>query len=167
MADEDVLGPRVRALFVDLSHAGDLTPPAPGAAGAAAAGAVCTGEAGRVEEGTRVRFSLRLSGTWVQQVCYRAYGCPFTLATCEWLARRLTGCQLTGTSDQPDQALETAVGTAADWAAALGVPAARLGRLLVVEDALRRALAGQPRSGPDTMVRRNVIDPDESVTDTG
>ena len=32
-------------------------------------------------------------------------------------------------------------GTPADWASKLGVPAEKLGRLLIVEDALRAALA--------------------------
>jgi NifU-like protein involved in Fe-S cluster formation len=136
IADEDPLGPRVRALFLDLAHAGDLSPLTPGGAEA-----VCAGEAGRIAEGTRVRFTLRLAGTRVRQVRYRAYGCPFTLATCEWLARQLPACEL----DASEQALERALGTPADWAATLGIPAPRLGRLLVVEDALRQALAGKRR----------------------
>lgn len=141
----DPLGPRVRALFEDLAHAGDLSVRA--VAGASAApraaprvapmaqagtGVICVGEAGCVAQGTQVRFSLRLWGTRVEQVGYRAYGCPFTLATCEWLARRLTGRQL-----------REAVGTPAEWAVALGIPPQRLGRLLVVEDALRRALGAE------------------------
>jgi NifU-like protein involved in Fe-S cluster formation len=161
MAEEDPLGPRVRALFMDLAHAGDLLPLAAGEAQA-----VCTGEAGRTGEGTRVRFSLRLSGTRVEQVRYRAYGCPFTLATCEWLARELPGCELHGAVER---ALEKAVGTPAGWAATLGVPAARLGRLLVVEDALRQALAAKAPCEPTRrpMVRCSVTDPDESMTDSG
>jgi NifU-like protein involved in Fe-S cluster formation len=131
-APQDPLGPRVRALFVDLAHAGDLPPPAP-----EVADTICTGEAGRIAEGTLVRFSLRLSGTRVEQVRYRAYGCPYTLATCEWLARELCGRQLDAASTT---ALETAVGAPTAWAARLGIPAPRLGRLLVVEDALRQAL---------------------------
>ncbi|HTV19242.1 MAG TPA: iron-sulfur cluster assembly scaffold protein [Polyangiaceae bacterium] len=132
MAEPDPLGSRVRALFMDLAHAGDLSPPA------AAGGEVfCTGEAGRVAEGTRVRFGLRLSGARVVQVRYRAYGCPFTLATCEWLARQLTGRQLGETSAH---ALATAVGGPPEWATVLEVPPQRLGRLLVVEDALRQAM---------------------------
>jgi NifU-like protein involved in Fe-S cluster formation len=134
MAEEDPLGPRVRALFRDLAHAGDLSPTAAGAAEVA-----CTGEAGRVADGTRVRFGLRLSAARVMLVRYRAYGCPFTLATCEWLARQLTGRQLSETSAQ---AITAAVGGPPEWAAALGVPPQRLGRLLVVEDALRQALGG-------------------------
>ncbi|HEX4051479.1 MAG TPA: iron-sulfur cluster assembly scaffold protein [Steroidobacteraceae bacterium] len=131
VAEEDPLGAQVRALFMDLAHAGDLD-----------GAGVCRGEAGRVAEGTQVRFSLRLSGTRVEQVRYRAYGCPFTLATCEWLARQLTGCQL---SELSAPAISMAVGTPPEWAAALGIPSQRLGRLLVVEDALRQA-AGR-RSG--------------------
>lgn len=135
MAEQDPLGPRVRALFVELAHAGDLAPTAADGAEIAR-----TGEAGRLAEGTRVRFGLRLSGARVVQVRYRAYGCPFTLATCEWLARQLTGRQLGETSAR---AMTAAVGGPPDWAAALGVPPQRLGRLLVVEDALRQAL-GSP-----------------------
>jgi len=130
MAEEDPLDPRVRSLFMDLAHAGDL-------ASTAADGEVaCTGEAGRVADGTRVRFGLRLSGARVVEVRYRAYGCPFTLATCEWLARQLTGRAL---SEACGLAIGRAVGGPREWAAALGVPSQRLGRLLVVEDALRQA----------------------------
>ena len=133
MAAPDPLGPRVRALFGELAHAGELT-----RASEAGVGQVLRGEAGRTAEGTRVRFTLQLAGTRIVQARYRAYGCPYTLASCEWLARRLTGCELAGGSAA---ALRAAVGLPADWAAALGVPAERLGRLLVIEDALQRALA--------------------------
>jgi|SRR6185312_13634039 len=135
MAEEpdDPLGPRVRALFTDLAHAGDLR----------AAEGIRVGEAGCIGQGTRVRFSLALNGTRVEQVRYRAYGCPFTLATCEWLARQLTGQQLAEISAQ---ALRAAVGAPTDWAAALGIALQRLGRLLVVEDALRQAAVGSSES---------------------
>jgi NifU-like protein involved in Fe-S cluster formation len=129
----DALGASVRALFGDLAHAGELSP----VSTEWLAGTVLTGEAGRVAEGTRVRFSLRLAGRHVRQARYRAYGCPYTLASCEWLARRLTGQEL---PRQSAAALVAAVGTPADWAAALGIPAARLGRLLIIEDALQRTL---------------------------
>jgi NifU-like protein involved in Fe-S cluster formation len=129
MTEGDLLGPRVHALFRDLAHAGDLS-----------AGVIYTGEAGCVAQGTRVRFSLRLSDTRVEQVRYRAYGCPFTLATCEWLARQLTGRQL---SEASAHAVSAALGTPAEWAAALGIPSQRLGRLLVVEDALQHTLDGK------------------------
>lgn len=156
MAEQDALGPRVRALFVDLAHAGDLSGP------------VCTGEAGRVAEGTRVRFSLRLAGTRIEAVRYRAYGCPFTLAACEWLARELRGRQL---GEPIATALTAAVGRPVEWAAALGIPPQRLGRLLVVEDALRAAIlqcnmsAGEPVRG--RCAASSEQRPDESMTDSG
>ncbi|HEV7986482.1 MAG TPA: iron-sulfur cluster assembly scaffold protein [Steroidobacteraceae bacterium] len=118
----DLLEPQIRELFTTLDHAGELDP--------AEGASVATGEAGREELGTRVRIALRIADGRVQAVRYRAYGCPHTLATCEWLARTLEG-------RRPD-ALE--IGNPLDWARQLDVPAAKLGRLLVVEDALQAAL---------------------------
>jgi hypothetical protein len=69
----------VRQLFGALYHAGEPTGTAP----------VVSGEAGREQRGTRVRFMLQLCGERVLQARYRAYGCPYTLAACEWLATRL------------------------------------------------------------------------------
>jgi NifU-like N terminal domain len=116
----DPLGPQVRGLFAALRHAGE-----PSAAGTAR---VLCGEAGREQRGTRVRFMLRVTGERLLEVRYRAYGCPYTLAACEWLATQLE-C---GGRDS--------VGGPAEWAQQLGIPPARLGRLLVVEDALQAAL---------------------------
>ena len=118
----ELLEPQIRELFTALDHAGELDP--------AEGESVATGEAGREELGTRVRIALRIADGRVQAVRYRAYGCPHTLATCEWLARTLEG-------HRPD-ALE--IGNPLDWARQLDVPAAKLGRLLVVEDALQAAL---------------------------
>jgi hypothetical protein len=117
----DPLGPQVRGLFAALSHAGEPT-------AAGAAGVLC-GEAGREQRGTRVRFMLRVAGERLLEVRYRAYGCPYTLAACEWLATQL------------ERGGRDSVGGPAEWARQLGIPPARLGRLLVVEDALRAALA--------------------------
>ena len=132
---EDPLGRQVRALFTDLAHAGDLSVQR---GSTAAAGEQClTGTAGRIDEGTQVRFSLRLRGGRVLEVRYRAYGCPYTLACCEWLARRLAEIEL---SEPWAAALRAAVGTPIDWARELAIPQARLGRLLIVEDALESAI---------------------------
>ena len=117
-----VLEPQIRELFAALDHAGESE----SSAGARTVG----GEAGREELGTRVRFVLRIAEERLLEVRYRAYGCPHTLATCEWLARTLEGRRLDA----------LAVGNPIEWAQRLGVPAAKLGRLLVVEDALRAAL---------------------------
>jgi len=117
------LAPRIRELFTALDHAGDLSE-------AGANAGIRGGEAGREGLGTRVRFTLRIAEQRLLEVRYRAYGCPHTLATCEWLARSLEGCRLDA----------LAVGEPIEWAQRLGVPAAKLGRLLVIEDALRAAL---------------------------
>ena len=118
----DPLGAPLRGLFEQLAHAGEL----PALAGARR----LEGEAGREALGTRVRFELAVRDDCIQAVRYRVYGCPWTLATCEWLAGRLEG--------QPAQT--PAVGRPLDWAQELAIPAARLGRLLVIEDALLAAL---------------------------
>jgi nitrogen fixation protein NifU and related proteins len=118
----DVLEPSIRELFGALDHAGDI---------AEREGVrVLKGEAGLEALGTRVRFMLRVADDRLLEVRYRAYGCPHTLAFCEWLARSLEG-QAIGAFELRDPL---------SWAQQLGVPAAKLGRLLVVEDALLAAL---------------------------
>src|SRR5579871_6559282 len=123
MRARDGLSAPVRALFMDLVNAGEL-PQSTGTAHDV------QGEAGGIGEGTWVRFSLQMSDGQVLRARYRAYGCPYTLATCEWLARQLEG-------RRPEA---SGVGSPLEWARQLEVPAARLGRLLVIEDALLAAL---------------------------
>jgi len=67
----------------------------------------------------------------VKSARFSAYGCPHTLAVTAWLCETLEGAPLEG----------VAPGTPADWAEKFAVPAEKLGRLLVVEDALRAALS--------------------------
>lgn len=124
MSVPDSLSPVIRELFVALEHAGDLRGVAD------VAGTIAVGEAGREELGTRVRFTVAISAGRIESVRFRAYGCPYTLAACEWLARNLEG-------HRPEA---SGVGSPLDWARQLEVPAARLGRLLVIEDALLAAL---------------------------
>jgi hypothetical protein len=125
----DPLGPQVRRLFGALRHAGE--------ADAGLTRVVC-GEAGREQRGTRVQFMLHLAGDRLLEVRYRAYGCPYTLAACEWLSQQLEA----GGRD--------AIGTPADWARKLDIPLAKMGRLLVVEDALRAALAAADKTVTDS-----------------
>ena len=125
-----------RALFADLAHGGDMA----AAAGAATSTErIFSGEAGSREQGTLVRVQLRigLADRTVREMRYRAFGCPYTLAACEWLSRKLSGRALGALSGE---GLAEAVGTPARWSEGLGIPAARLGRLLIVEDALLAAL---------------------------
>lgn len=147
-AASDPLGPEVRRLFAALRHAGEATG-AEAAGGEAAPGRGSTaavegsalrivcGEAGQQQRGTRVRFMLYLRGERLVEVRYRAYGCPYTLAVCEWLAQRL------------ERGGRDSIGGPADWAAQLSIPPARLGRLLVVEDALTAALAAADKTMTD------------------
>jgi len=98
--------------------------------GEASAGATATGEAGAREQGTWVRFMLNMRDEQIEQARYQAYGCPQTLAACEWLAGQLRG--------RPWN--KPGIGGPLEWAQALALPPDRLTRLLVVEDALRAAL---------------------------
>lgn len=139
---EELLGPQLWALFSELAHAGDISPVMP----ASNQERLICGEAGERNQGTQVRFQLLLHmpERRVLEARYRAFGCPYTLATCEWIARRLHGSTLAALSPQ---GLSEALGVPADWAEQLDVPADRLGRLLVVEDALHAALASAARGG--------------------
>lgn len=124
MSDHEPLGSELRSLFEHLDHAGDP-------AGAARGFRQVSGEAGQEALGTRVRFVLSVADGRLQSVRFRAYGCPFTLAACEWLARSLEG----RTAEDA-----RAIGGPLDWVRRLAIPDARLGRLIVIEDALQRAL---------------------------
>jgi len=84
------------------------------------------GEAGGPGEDVWVRFRLHVQGGVVKSALFKAYGCPHTLAVTAWVTERLRG---RGRAD-------LAPGTPAEWAEALAVPVEKLGRLLVVEDAL-------------------------------
>lgn len=88
------------------------------------------GSAGRESEGTRVLLELRIADGIVKSARFSAYGCPHTLAVTAWLCDVLEGARIdAGVPGGP-----------ADWAAKFAVPTEKLGRLLVVEDALRAAL---------------------------
>jgi cysteine desulfurase len=91
---------------------------------------VLQGRAGRESDGTRVFFELKIHDGIVKSARFSAYGCPHTVAVTAWLCETLEGAPLKG----------VAPGTPADWAGKFAVPAEKLGRLLVVEDALRAAL---------------------------
>jgi NifU-like protein involved in Fe-S cluster formation len=83
-----------------------------------------------VPDGTQVLFELKIAEGIVKSARFSAYGCPHTVAVVAWLCEVLEG-------SRPDAAL---FGTPADWARKFEVPAEKLGRLLIVEDALLAAL---------------------------
>lgn len=93
-----------------------------------------SGEAGAPGQGTWVRFHLAIDSGIVKDARFQAYGCPHTLQVASWLTRQLPG--RTREQGMP--------GTPASWAEALSVPVEKLGRLLVVEDALQACLGRWP-----------------------
>jgi NifU-like protein involved in Fe-S cluster formation len=92
---------------------------------------VVSGEAAGGGQETWVRFHLMIAGDIVREARFQAFGCPHTTDVAAWLCETLPG--------RTRGALIP--GTPADWARARGIPDGKLGRLLVVEDALRACLA--------------------------
>jgi hypothetical protein len=118
--------PRVRELFAALPACGAL-PPGPGDA--------IAGEAAAIERGAWVRFEARVEAGRLSACRFRAFGCPHTLAAAAFVASAL---------DAGGSAGDGALGAAA-LARALDVPPEKMGRLLVVEDALSALLAEAAR----------------------
>jgi cysteine desulfurase len=93
------------------------------------------GRAGRRADGAWVFFELGIEHGTVKNARSSVYGCPHTLAVVARLCEVLEG-----------RRLEAGLpGTPAEWAEEFEVPAEKLGRLLVVEDALRAAYDGQAK----------------------
>jgi cysteine desulfurase len=110
-----------------------LAPPRPPAfPGGGAPADVRQGQAGKRAEGTWVFLELKIDGGTVRNARFSAYGCPHTLAVVAWLCEALEGRPADGGIP----------GSPADWARDFEVPAEKLGRMLIVEDALRAALYG-------------------------
>ena len=129
MVREQVL--RLRALSPEAGMAAGGGMAAWEAPGRADGDRVVSGEAGGPDKGTWVRFHLRVEGGSVKEARFQALACPHTMDTAAWLCEQLPGRTRRG----------LVPGTPADWAAARAVPVEKLGRLLVVEDALLACLA--------------------------
>jgi NifU-like protein involved in Fe-S cluster formation len=116
----------VLQLFRELPGAGAL----PGGGGA-----VAHGEAAALDQGAWVQFDARVADGRIADCRFRAFGCPHTLAAAALAARELRGRPLKDHDfiDAPRLAQR------------LVVPAAKMGRLLVVEDAVRALLADARR----------------------
>jgi len=93
--------------------------------------ATISGEAGGPGEDTWVRFQLLVAGDTVKDARYQVFGCPHTMATAARVCDELRGRVRS----------ELIPGTPAAWARARDIPVERLGRLLLLEDALRECLA--------------------------
>ncbi len=124
MSGPPVYSPRVRELFAALPGSGEL----------AAAPDVTSGEAVALERGAWVRFSARVEDGRIAEAAFQAWGCPHTLAAAALAAGRLPGLA-PGAAPPLD---------ARSLAAELDAPAEKLGRLLIVEDALRALLKCGP-----------------------
>jgi cysteine desulfurase len=85
------------------------------------------GEAGGVRLGTWVRFLLRHDGARIVAARCQAYGCPAVLAACERVLARLPATALAA----PD------AGNPEEWRTGVDAPIEKLGRMLIIEDALR------------------------------
>jgi NifU-like protein involved in Fe-S cluster formation len=86
------------------------------------------GEAREPLTGTHVRWHLRAADGRIVDARYEVRGCPHTIAAAALVADRLVGQAVAGVDADPAAA-----------AAELDVPAEKLGRLFVIQDAVRRA----------------------------
>lgn len=118
--------PLVRALFERLPRAGAL---------AAGPGKRVHGEAKALDRGAWVRLEARIDGGRVAECAFRAWGCPHVLAAAARVAACVSGMPVG--DELPTDAHRLA--------AELDTPPEKLGRLLLVEDALR-AMLGQARA---------------------
>ena len=114
---------RVLSLFRELPGAG---PPGAGP------GMLAAGESGSPGQGAWVRFEARVEGGRIVDCGFRAWGCPHTLA-----ASALARSWLVASPGGACEAIRLAT--------ELDVPAVKMGRLLVVEDAANALLAAAAR----------------------
>ena len=125
----DPYSEQVRALFARPEHAGDLENPA-----------------ARVQiNGPDVRIALagQCDGDTILQLRFRAWGCPHLIAAAEAFCREYEG--------RPAAALRAF--SSAEIMQTLPVPREKLGRILVLEDAVRslgQSVRVSPDAGKDT-----------------
>ncbi len=135
-AGSGTLSPLARRYFESLPGAGAM----PRGEG------VIQGTAGSPEAEAWVRFHLRMEQGNVKAALFQAWGCPHTLAVTGWLTGQLPGRSMTSSLS------EFVPGTPSAWLEALEVPVEKLGRLLIVEDALRETFRQW------TEAHRNAVD---------
>ena len=121
----DTLAPLAQELFSRQAGAGVLL---------GGTGTVLRGEAGEASGEVWVRLHLRVHDDTVIEARFQALGCPHTVAAASWLTQQLRGRRRS----------EAQPGPPAEWARTLAVPVEKLGRLLIIEDALHKALQNWP-----------------------
>ncbi|MEY4763026.1 MAG: hypothetical protein RLZZ200_2882 [Pseudomonadota bacterium] len=92
------------------------------------------GEAGAARLGTWVRMLLCVREGRIAEARFQAYGCPHVLAACVQVVAALRG--------QPADAPRP--GTPEAWRGAVDAPIEKLGRFLIIEDALRNTIPTWP-----------------------
>jgi cysteine desulfurase len=95
---------------------------------------VASGEAGTQGQDAWIRLHLLVADDVVKEARFQAYGCPHTLGVTAWMANELQG--------RHRETLQP--GAPSDWAKMHDVPLEKLGRLLVIEDAVRACLRHWP-----------------------
>ena len=113
---------RVRDLFTRLPGAQVLAP---------GSGTVVSGEAMALERGAWVRFDALIDQGRVKECVFRAWGCPHVLAASAWACSEIRGLAIDATGAINARRL----------AGVLDAPAEKMGRLLVVEDAMQALFA--------------------------
>jgi len=87
------------------------------------------GEAGAQRIGTWIRFTLQVEGRLVREAQVQVYGCPHTIAACNHVRQLLPGRSLDA----------LAPGSPEQWRQFVNAPVEKLGRMLIIEDALAAA----------------------------
>ncbi len=108
----DPYSARVRALFADPAHAGQL---------ANAVGVLVE------DQGVRMAFSAQLAAGRIDTLRFQAWGCPHVIAAAEAFCADYEG---RGTAELLDF-------STSDLMQSLSVPVEKTGRILVIEDAVR------------------------------
>ncbi len=109
--------------FVQLRHAGLLT---------GHHETQLHGAAGQREQGTEIVFHIGVDAAGlIGEMTFQVFGCPHTIAACSMLAEGLPGLPVETLDDFRPHEL----------AARLDLPVEKTGRLLIIEDALRKCRA--------------------------
>lgn len=112
----------VRDLFARLPGAQALAP---------GRGTLVAGEAMALDRGAWVRFEALIDHRRVAECVFRAWGCPHVLAAAAWACSEMRGLAIDSAGAINARRL----------AQALDAPAGKMGRLLVVEDAMHALFA--------------------------
>jgi cysteine desulfurase len=97
-------------------------------------GKCLAGEAGAERLGAWVRFTVQVDAAVVKDARAQVYGCPHTVAACNHVVAQLQGRSLD----------DLVPGTPAQWRVAIDAPVEKLGRMLIIEDALRAVGRAHP-----------------------